>query len=63
MTDTVKLTLNALSNFIEINTVHNNSELDEKEKKDMEQEEKENNQNFLNSNNAVMMLFSILSDY
>ncbi|EGR27925.1 MIR domain protein [Ichthyophthirius multifiliis] len=61
--ETSKLILIILGNFIQIKTEEIQKEDNEEKRQEMETEQIENNQNFLNQNNATLMLLNLLSDY
>jgi hypothetical protein len=60
---TFKLILRVLSNYIEIDEVKDASNLDAEELAQRKEEQKVENQNFLNCNNGIQMVLTLLSDY
>lgn len=61
--ETFIMTLNFLSNYIKITETDLNNNLDQDEKQEKMREEMVQHQNFINSHNAVIMLFTRLSDF
>lgn len=52
-----------LCNYIDIDDVKNSDDLDEEELRELKTQIRIENQNFLNCNNGVQMVLSLLSDY
>lgn len=61
--ETFIMTLQSLCNYIKITETDYNLDLDNDEKQEKMREEMLQHQNFINQHNAVIMLFTRLSDY